>query len=280
MEYKSIASMGGWFSWVDFYIFKCLLDYQSSMNFTGGLCEIGVHHGKSFIPIVLFSNGSLCHAIDVFEHQHLNLDNSGSGNYSIFKRNLSRFHIHLDSIRIHKKQSTDVHPEDLTLECNSIRFFHIDGGHNFDVVKSDLRLALNCSSMTSIIAIDDICRSEWFEVSLAVFGSNELLRQYGFVILALGFNKLFLCHKSRLMEYRQALLSMSQLKAFLVKDYSARSISKIPTLIYAEYPLPEWGLVRFIIYTLKLKVPCLYCFIMNVIPVNQLKDFIRQKIQS
>jgi len=279
MEYKSIASMGGWFSWVDFYIFKCLLDYQASMNFPGGLCEIGVHHGKSFIPMVLFSSGSLCHVIDVFEQQQLNLDNSGSGNYSIFKRNLSRFHIRLDSIRIHKKLSTDVNPEDLTLECNSIRFFHIDGGHNFDVVKSDLRLALNCSNTASIIAIDDICRPEWFEVSVAVFGSNELLMQHGFVILAFGYNKLFLCHKSKLIEYRQTLLSMSQLKAFLVKDYSVRSISKIPTPIYAEYPLPEWGLVRFILYALKLKVPYLYSIIMNVIPVHQLKK-LKKIIQS
>merc|ERR1712138_329846 len=103
--------------------------------------------------------------------------------------------------------------------------------------------------------------------------------QHGFVILAFGYNKLFLCHKSKLIEYRQTLLSMSQLKAFLVKDYSVRSISKIPTPIYAEYPLPEWGLVRFILYALKLKAPYLYSIIMNVIPVHQLKK-LKKIIQS
>ena len=88
------------------------------------LCEIGVHHGKSFIPIVLFSGDSVCHCVDVFEDQSLNIDSSGRGDYEVFCRNLTKFNISMDRVRVHKAYSTSLSPNHLCQPNESIRFFH------------------------------------------------------------------------------------------------------------------------------------------------------------
>jgi hypothetical protein len=65
---------------------------SQTINRTGGVCEIGIHHGKFFLllnQIVDISYNS--YAIDVFDNQHLNIDHSGYGNFEIFKNNLLKF---------------------------------------------------------------------------------------------------------------------------------------------------------------------------------------------
>ena len=74
-------------------IFKNIIEFQNSINRTSQLCEIGVHHGKSFIPMLKFSGESVCHCIDIFDEQSLNIDSSGKGDFSIFWKNIKKFKV-------------------------------------------------------------------------------------------------------------------------------------------------------------------------------------------
>lgn len=85
----------------DFCIFKTLFKIQNAHANINSLCEIGVHHGKSFIPMVLFSADSVCHCDDVFEKQSLNIVSPGRGDYEVFCRNLANFSITLERFRVH-----------------------------------------------------------------------------------------------------------------------------------------------------------------------------------
>ena len=79
LEYSNIKSIKGWLAPLDFYIIKKLIISQSEKGIEGSICEIGVHHGKSFIPMATYSHPSKCYCIDLFNKQSLNVDNSGNG---------------------------------------------------------------------------------------------------------------------------------------------------------------------------------------------------------
>lgn len=276
--FSRIAPLGGWLGFADFCIFKTLIETQNALGNKNPLCEIGVHHGKSFIPMVLFSDDSICHCVDVFENQSLNIDSSGRGDFEVFCRNLARFNISMERVRVHKIYSTSLSLVDLCKANESIRFFHIDGGHHLEVVKSDLILALKCADNDSIIAIDDVCRSEWIEVSQGVFGMFSDLKDYGFNFLAFGFNKLYICHQSMISTYQQALYSCPQLQAFLGKTYEVKSISKVSLPIYSSFPLPEWNLSSFAMNALKIKYPLLY--LKFIVPATAKVRNIKRRIKK
>ena len=275
--YSKIAQLGGWLGFADFCIFKTLIETQNELQNKNPLCEIGVHHGKSFIPMVLFSEGSTCHCVDVFENQKLNIDRSGKGDFRRFYSNLSKFNIEMDRVIIHKIYSTELNRSDLCKPTQSIRFFHIDGGHNFKVVSSDLTLALECSDKNSVIAIDDVCRSEWIEVSEGVFSLYSMLEDYEFTYLAFGFNKLYLCHKSMISTYQKSLYTCKHLNAFLSKKYSVERNPSLPLPIYSCFPLPEWSISRFLINFVQIKYPYIY---ISIYPLIAAKQKVKQRLKN
>ena len=256
--YRKIASMGGWLGFVDYCMFKNIIELQNSLGNDNDLCEIGVHHGKSFIPMVLFSGSSICHCVDVFENQSLNIDSSGKGDYNIFMRNMQKTNVPQGRVRIHKKYSTHITPEEICTDGKTIRFFHIDGGHHYEVVKSDVRLALMCSDESSVIVIDDACRPEWIEVSQAIFGMSSTLEDLKFVIFAFGFNKLYLCHESKRNEYQKSLYKDDDLRAFIKKKYEVKGVTDMPMPIYSSFPAPSWSIRSLAVHCIKLKFPLFY----------------------
>ena len=65
----------GWLNPVDAEMFLQVLLLQDGLGIQGGTAEIGVHHGKSFIPLCLGlrdNERALC--IDIFEDQSHNVD--------------------------------------------------------------------------------------------------------------------------------------------------------------------------------------------------------------
>jgi hypothetical protein len=82
----------GWFQRTDAEIYGAILDFQRSQRIEGGCVEIGVHHGKSFIPLCLsLAPGQLALCIDLFEDQARNLDASGAGSRAALCANLDRW---------------------------------------------------------------------------------------------------------------------------------------------------------------------------------------------
>ncbi|AMA08424.1 class I SAM-dependent methyltransferase [Picosynechococcus sp. PCC 73109] len=197
--------VAGWLQRVDAEIIGSILEFQCKQNITGGLVEIGVHHGKSFIPLCMaLKKNELALCIDIFDDQSKNLDLSGKGDFNLFQKNLSMYDIENSNIRIFKGSSEDVTDNYILQQVGPVRFFSIDGGHWKSIVQNDLRLAEKSLSTDGVIALDDYCRADWPDVTTGYKLWQEETES-DIIPFAAGSNKLFLCRKSFASAYREAL---------------------------------------------------------------------------
>ena len=212
--------VAGWLQRVDAEIIGAIFDYQESQNIAGGCVEIGVHHGKSFIPICMaLRDGEKALCIDIFEDQGRNLDSSGRGNSEVFQANLTTFGVDTSRVRVFKGSSEDVTPDYIREQLGPVRYFSVDGGHWKSIVQSDLRLAEQTLAPGGVIALDDYCRAEWPEVTLGYSLWQEHTTS-NIVAFASGSNKLYLCHKDVAPAYRAA-LKTDFLRRYLRKSYKS-----------------------------------------------------------
>lgn len=252
LDLRNLEKIGGWLSRIDLEISKTILLGQKSItNADGAIVEIGVHHGKSFVALGTFSCNSHLYAIDIFDAQEGNIDQSGHGNKRIFLDNLDRFGIDRSRVVIDSRMSHDVRPDDILSSVGNARFFHIDGGHHYDAVKNDLELAVAVLSYEGVVAIDDLFRPEWPEVSMAVFGATAF-SEADFVCFAIGFNKSFFCRSPMVEKYHALLRKERFLSPYLSKVYKPKNAS---ILVYQRYPLPEWGLMTLASWALSVYQP-------------------------
>lgn len=228
----------GWFALTDAEIFCALLNQQVQLGWAGSVVEIGTHHGKSFVPLGLSNNGERAYIIDIFDNQELNIDNSGAGDRAQFLKTMAAFGVPHENLKVDARLSNDVSSYDILNSVGEARFFHIDGGHHLDAIRNDLRLAVSSSARHAIIAVDDLFRPEWPEVSIGVFGERTL-ENAGFKLFAYGFNKAYWCNKDYLEIYQDALSATPFLKMAFSKSYPAKD-GKI--LIFSKTARPDWRL--------------------------------------
>lgn len=248
-------SVGGWLARVDAEIFRLVLQQQNRDGIAGGVAEIGLHHGKSFLALCLgLKGGEKAYGIDIFENQSQNRDHSGNGDQDVLEANLAQFGVARSAVVLDKRESQRVTPQDIVEAAGRIRFFSVDGGHWFEVVVSDLQLAEASLGDMGVVAIDDFLRPEWPDVSAAFFHWFE--HSGGALVpFAIGFNKVYLCRKAALPTYRKALEDSEFLRVYLSKHYDFLG-AKIP--VFQNYLLPEFGLKRRIFEYMKLYHPDFY----------------------
>ncbi|WP_297484326.1 class I SAM-dependent methyltransferase [Ferrovum sp.] len=245
----------GWFSRVDSQIFYELLCYQNLNHIDGGVAEIGMHHGKSFIALCLgLTGGQKAYGVDIFENQKKNLDRSGSGVRDIVENNLKTYGIDLAKVVIDPRGSDEVKTEDIYQAVGDVRFFSVDGGHWRDIVSNDLSLAASVLAKDGVIALDDFLRPEWPDVSAGFFEWFEKSDE-SVVPFAIGHNKLYLCHKQSVGRLQKILIDSRFLKHFFNKYYMFCG-NNIP--IFQSYHLPEWSMRRRIYEYLKIHHPEFY----------------------
>jgi hypothetical protein len=253
---KGRKTVQGWFFRVDAEIFHLLTACQNAHALDGGVAEIGLHHGKSFIALCLsLQLGQRAYGIDLFDSQHLNFDRSGKGDRSIVEQNLVRAGVDLSSVILDGRPSDQVSAPDILKAVGHVRFFSIDGGHWAGIVRNDLRLAEATLGECGVIALDDFLRAEWPDVSTGYF---EWLRERSrpIVPLAIGCNKLYLCEERYRALYRKVLDDSSFLKVFLSTHYDFGG-NDIP--VYQKFAWPEgWNLRTRVEEYIKLYHPDLY----------------------
>jgi hypothetical protein len=245
----------GWFGRIDSEIFCELLTHQNEQKIAGGVAEIGLHHGKAFVALCLaLAEGQRAYGIDLFEDQARNLDASGRGDRAVLEGHLRAFGVDAARVVLDARASEAVKPQDLLDAVGPVRFFSVDGGHWHGVVVNDLRLAEQVLAEGGVIALDDFLRHEWPDVSGGFFdwfqhGQREI------VPFALGYNKLYLCHRHRVEELRGRLERSAFLRHFLAKhqDFCGQ---RIP--VFQSYPLAEWGVRTRAREYVKLYHPDLY----------------------
>ena len=105
---KDRNKVKGWLTWIDAEIISSLLlTDKEDMQIKTAL-EIGVHRGKSAVLMLLGPNIQRLVAIDLFENQGANTDQSGRGNLQEFQENLSRFNIDSSKVSIIAADSTSL----------------------------------------------------------------------------------------------------------------------------------------------------------------------------
>lgn len=195
--YKQHNKISGWFNHIEIIpVLKEINKIQE--NVTGNFLEIGVYHGKSFIPLLfLMKDQEKAVALDVFEDQHLNYDKCGEGSRKMLKINILKFFNETfikDRISIVKNDSTKLtHHDYLKLVKNKYRIISIDGCHTKDATYKDID---NCSKLLTdygVIIIDDYFNNHWPGVKA---GTDLFLSENNnFRVFYFSANKFMICHK-------------------------------------------------------------------------------------
>ena len=254
-QYKRIAKIPGWLSRVDHEILRAILRMQEEASEPGAIVEIGTHHGKSLVSMLTAQGDTAtAYVIDLFGRQEENRDDSGRGDLARLKSNLAAFGISEDRVVIDARSSFEVTPGDIVTSVGRARLFHIDGGHHFAAVTNDLQLAIEVLEPAGVLAVDDVFRAEWPEVSMAVFASSAL-SEAGLRIFAIGFNKTYWCRSEEAEACRAALLADDFLRSNVRKTCL---IDESPVLVFKRDPVPEWKLAWMLGYVLELRFPQVY----------------------
>ena len=202
---SGIRHVSGWLDSRSAEIIATLGLYQPSAETQGSVGEIGVHHGKLFILLDLLRRpGEKSFAVDLFDLQQENIDNSGLGDLRRFSENLERYSRGPQSIVMFQRNSIGLQPDELLRACGPARLLSVDGGHTADCTLNDLRIADAILTERGIAVVDDYFNPMWPDVSVGVgqyvFDPPSKLRPF-----AIAPNKLFLARPEWHDEYRAVL---------------------------------------------------------------------------
>jgi hypothetical protein len=179
---------------------------QRSAGVTGGVAEIGIHHGRLFILLALLRReGEPAVAIDLFEDQHLNVDSSGSGNRAVFESNLRQWDPRAADVRVEKADSWTLDgPKLEELAGGPLRLISVDGGHTAELTVHDLTTACDALTPGGVVVLDD-CFNEFFPT--VAEGAQTFFRSRPDVVpFFAGGNKTLICHADRADGYRTGLV--------------------------------------------------------------------------
>ena len=208
-------------------------DLQAELGVSGALAEVGVYHGKSFAPLALLRRpGETCVAVDCFDAQEHNVDESGVGSRDAFLRNLEAAvrkcaddegneeeREMVGSYDDDKKEydeeeeeeeeeegwlaiiegdSTAVDAGNLTNAAGGpVRLFSVDGCHTAEVTASDVDLASQCLHPDGVVLVDDVFNPDWPGVvtGLSKWCTEVKGTDWELVPFAIGFNKVAMCRR-------------------------------------------------------------------------------------
>lgn len=183
---------------------------QDRLGVQGGACEIGIHHGRSFILLHLLTSGAqVSVAYDLFEQQGENVDRSGLGDKQIFLANLDRHSCDSSRIVVKTRNSLALTAAEVLADTKGpVRLFSVDGGHTAEVTESDLRLAEATLAPGGLVILDDFFNEAWPAVSEGacrhLFGNASKL-----LPVAIGGNKfIFTNDAACAAQYREALATL------------------------------------------------------------------------
>lgn len=188
---------------------KCFHALFSRYGENGGVCEIGVHHGKFLIALHNIFGDRRSLGIDLFHRQAANVDGSGRGDLEICQQNIQRYAKNPDLITLMTRDSIVLSREDIDSiidEFGRFSLFSIDGGHSKLHVSIDLDNASLLTSPSGIIMVDDLFHPDWPEVTEGLYNSIHSART-PYVPFMITRKKLYLCCASVQSAYAEYCLS-------------------------------------------------------------------------
>jgi SAM-dependent methyltransferase len=236
--------------WVDkglWEILAFLHSQQRSINVAGGVCEIGVHHGRFLFGLQALKDPGLpALAIDVFDAQEFNIDQSGMGSKAKFIENAKKYSVRPASVSTIEGDSLMLRGADVANireKYGRFSIFSVDGGHTADHVIHDFKVAMELTSPGGIILIDDYNNPWWpgVQEGIAKIFNNDAPT---FVPIFCGMNKLIVTdigHHQRYFEaLNQYLASSPAARTKVNHRYGWKSIT-------AQIPqrAPDFSRIRF-----------------------------------
>jgi hypothetical protein len=237
-KYLGHRRVGGYTESQVFEVVEVLNIAQRAKEVHGPVVEIGVHHGRLFLGLhLLQSSEEPSVAIDLFDEQELNVDQSGLGDLAKFRQHLFRWSDR--HVVVHQGDSTQLKAGDIP-EMAGARMFSVDGGHSAEIVESDMRLAAESLCEGGIIIADDVFNEQWPEVCV---GTLHYLEEADVVPFAIGFNKTLFTQRSHAAGYRDALAAHFR-ERFLTAAFPAKSFAGHEVLVVIPVPRTPAHLAR------------------------------------
>ena len=215
--------------WVEQPVLRLLAELsreQVRRHVTGGIVEIGVHHGRLLIALHLMgSSGEPTVAIDLFEDQAANVYRSGLGDEGVLRRNLAKHAAKAGEVTIVKADSSTLDGDAVRkMAGGGVRLFSVDGGHTAEIVAHDMDTAADSIAPGGIVIADDVFNERWpgaYEGTLRFLDKN-----YELVPFAIGFNKVLFTSRDEAADYRS-----------VVADVSRRNLWKCKTTVMHGEPV-------------------------------------------
>lgn len=162
----ALAQVYGWVGPKAVDALELASEYHRQHAIRGDALEIGVFQGRFFLALLASAEpDEVAVAIDIFDEQALNVDDSGTGDdtKSIFMRNVEQFAGNIDAMRLVEADSMTLRPSDILAQSphNGYRIISVDGGHTAEHVVNDLRLAGEILVGGAAIFVDDWMSPHW-----------------------------------------------------------------------------------------------------------------------
>ncbi|MGB9368719.1 MAG: class I SAM-dependent methyltransferase [Xanthobacteraceae bacterium] len=168
-----------------------LIWLQEEAGLTGNIAEVGVHHGCSALALIAAARpDETLIAIDLFDRQDLNVDDSGQGSLAAFQGHL-QYLFPRAQVRTVAKSSVEIRGSEKEHGLAGLRFCSIDGGHTRALTLNDLELADASLAPHGIAVLDDVFNPHWPGVVSGLFAF--LARGPELAPFAIFPNKIFLC---------------------------------------------------------------------------------------
>ncbi len=203
---KDLHKVHGWFHPRMIKVISLTHIFQQIHQIKGSLAEIGVLHGKSFLPLYIFcGQGSTAVAIDLFVTRPQGPKSPVIDNHKIFIRHVQIYgRDDCKKLRVIKANSLSVDAERIKKESNreGFRIFSVDGAHTSEATLRDLQNAHATLVKGGVLMIDDYFQPTWPGVSEAF---NRFMSQTGMDLkpFFIGFNKILLTQASYAEAYRK-----------------------------------------------------------------------------
>lgn len=164
-----ITGVTGWLNPSTALYLSGLEVLQRQIPVAGDVCEIGVHHGKSFLTLAVgLPDDQRAVAVDVFDDQQANIDSSGCGDRAVFETNLAA-HGAGRCVEVVKASSLRLEELGFVAAGRRFRMFSIDGGHTIEATANDLRIAERTVVDDGVVVLDDLLNPRWLGVITGLF---------------------------------------------------------------------------------------------------------------
>lgn len=197
-----LAEVPGWFDTSLLPVYSRLNDLQQRLSLSGNICEIGVHHGKSFLPLCQIAGPKeTVLAIDPFDECRSHIDWQNSKNS--FMHFIDSFLVNRSNVELIQKRSDSLSLHELA-DHAPFRIFSIDGEHTAESTCHDLELAYATLAPGGVIILDDVLRKKWRTVTEGLQNFFEKRRPNLLPFFA-GYNKVFYAPREFAGIYRDCL---------------------------------------------------------------------------